>query len=87
MIAQRNSGEPYRQFLFCMLRKLQLTIARTEGGNPAAGAGYNTADELIADLRILEDALIEGSWRGSCQRSCAPGAMGGGDLPLPHGQT
>ncbi len=28
MIAQRNSGEPYRQFLFCMLRKLQLTIAR-----------------------------------------------------------
>ena len=54
MIAQRNSGEPYRQFLFCMLRKLQLTIARTEGGNPAAGArGYNTSNELIADLRTF----------------------------------
>lgn len=61
-IAQRNSGEPYRQLLYCMLRKLQLTIARTEGGDPGAGAAYSTADELAADLRTLEDALIEGSW-------------------------
>ncbi|MGH6851398.1 MAG: phosphoenolpyruvate carboxylase, partial [Methylocella sp.] len=53
------SGEPYRQFLFCMLRKLQLTIIRAEHGQASIGAGYGTADELIADLRILEDALIE----------------------------
>ena len=28
-------------------------------GTAAAGAGYGNADELIADLRSLEDALIE----------------------------
>jgi phosphoenolpyruvate carboxylase len=59
-VARRNSGEPYRQFLFCMLRKLQLTIARAEGGK-AAAAGYASADELIADLQTLEDALTEGA--------------------------
>ena len=59
-IAQRNSGEPYRQFLFCMLRKLQLAIARIEGGHAFGAAGYANADELLADLRTLEDALIEG---------------------------
>ena len=59
MIAQRNSGEPYRQFLFCMLRKLQLAIARIESGASGA-AGYLSADELIADLKTLEDALSGG---------------------------
>ncbi|MGA9486860.1 MAG: phosphoenolpyruvate carboxylase, partial [Methylocella sp.] len=59
-IAQRNSGEPYRQFLFCMLRKLQIAIARIEGGHAFGAAGYANADELLADLRTLEDALIEG---------------------------
>jgi phosphoenolpyruvate carboxylase len=59
-IAQRNSGEPYRQFLFCMLRNLQLAIARIEGGHGFGAVGYANADELLADLRTLEDALIEG---------------------------
>ncbi|MGH6935538.1 MAG: phosphoenolpyruvate carboxylase, partial [Methylocella sp.] len=59
MIAKRNSGEPYRQFLFYMLRKVHHTIARAEHGAASVGAGYGTADELIADLRILENALIE----------------------------
>lgn len=57
---QRNAGEPYRQFLFCMLRKLQLTIARIEGGHAFGATGYAHADELLADLRSLEEALIEG---------------------------
>jgi phosphoenolpyruvate carboxylase len=64
MIAKRNAGEPYRQFLFCMLRKLQLTIFRAATGQASVGAGYGTADELITDLRILEDALIEGGAPG-----------------------
>jgi phosphoenolpyruvate carboxylase len=59
-IAQRNVGEPYRQFLFCMLRRLQLAIARIEGGHAFGAVGYAKADELIADLQILEDALIAG---------------------------
>ena len=54
MIAKRNSGEPYRQFLFCMLRKLQLTIASAEQGHASAGAGYGTADE---------SSPISGFWR------------------------
>ncbi len=60
MMAKRNSGEPYRQFLFAMLRKLQLTIARTAAGQAADAASYASADEFIAELRILEDALAEG---------------------------
>ncbi|MCI0466336.1 MAG: phosphoenolpyruvate carboxylase, partial [Beijerinckiaceae bacterium] len=59
-IAQRNSGEPYRQFLFAMLRKLQLTISRAAAGHASDAASYANADELIADLKILEAALIEG---------------------------
>jgi phosphoenolpyruvate carboxylase len=59
-IRTRNPGEPYRQFLSIVLRKLDATIARVEGqdiGGP--GASYENADELILDLRILERALEE----------------------------
>ncbi|HET6378222.1 MAG TPA: phosphoenolpyruvate carboxylase [Methylocella sp.] len=57
-IVQRNPGEAYRQFLSCMLRKLKLTIAKLERREPQSG-GYQTADELIGDLRIVENALTE----------------------------
>lgn len=60
MIAQRNSGEPYRQYLSCMLRKLQRTLARIEGANTGPANSYASADELIADLQTVEDALIDG---------------------------
>jgi phosphoenolpyruvate carboxylase len=59
-IAARNPGEPYRQYLTLVLRKLDATIARIEGmdiGRP--GAPYASADELIQDLRIIETALVE----------------------------
>jgi phosphoenolpyruvate carboxylase len=59
-IAARNPGEPYRQYLTLVLRKLDATIARIEGmdiGGP--GAPYASADELIQDLRIIETALVE----------------------------
>jgi phosphoenolpyruvate carboxylase len=59
-IAARNPGEPYRQFLTVVLRKLDATIARVEGqdiGGP--GAAYTNADELILDLKTIEQALIE----------------------------
>jgi phosphoenolpyruvate carboxylase len=59
-IAARNPGEPYRQYLTLVLRKLDATIARIEGmdiGGP--GAPYASADELIQDLRIIEMALNE----------------------------
>ncbi|HLO23080.1 MAG TPA: phosphoenolpyruvate carboxylase, partial [Methyloceanibacter sp.] len=59
-IAARNPGEPYRQYLSLVLRKLDATLARVQGmeiGGP--GAAYANADELILDLRTIENALIE----------------------------
>jgi phosphoenolpyruvate carboxylase len=57
-IKKRNPGEPYRQYLSIVLRKLDATIARVQGmdiGGP--GAPYLSADELIQDLRVIEQAL------------------------------
>ena len=59
-IAKRNSGEPYRQFIFAIQHKLQSTITRTVAGEAADGASYESADGFVADLRLLEDALTEG---------------------------
>ncbi len=57
VIAQRNPGEPYRQFLACVLLKLDATIARTTRAVASGDEGYPSANELIADLRLLEDSL------------------------------
>ncbi|MFD0986030.1 phosphoenolpyruvate carboxylase [Methyloligella solikamskensis] len=58
-IEARNPGEAYRQYLTCALRKLEATIARTEHNKQPDGPYYTNADELIADLRTLETALID----------------------------
>ena len=59
-IRARNPGEAYRQYLTIVLRKLDATIARTEGnGVDEARPYYANADELILDLRVLENALEE----------------------------
>ncbi len=57
-IRTRNHGEPFRQYLTCVLRKLDETIATTKG-EPQGKSRYANADELIGDLRILEQALID----------------------------
>ncbi|HSD92905.1 MAG TPA: phosphoenolpyruvate carboxylase, partial [Methyloceanibacter sp.] len=59
-IKSRNPGEPYRQYLSIVLRRLEATMARVEGqdiGGP--GAAYANPDELILDLRMVENALQE----------------------------
>jgi phosphoenolpyruvate carboxylase len=59
-IAARNPGEAYRQYLTCVLRKLDAAATRIAGGELAAGAlAYANADELIDDLRVLERGLEE----------------------------
>ncbi|MGI8725820.1 MAG: phosphoenolpyruvate carboxylase [Methyloceanibacter sp.] len=59
-IRARNPGEPYRQYLTTVLSKLEATTARMEGqANPPEGAGYAHADELIADLRVIETGLVD----------------------------
>ncbi len=59
-IAQRNPGEPYRQFFTCILRKLDATTRRADGEELDLGTPhYANADELIHDLRLVERALDE----------------------------
>jgi phosphoenolpyruvate carboxylase len=58
VIAARNPGEPFRQFLVCVLNKLDDTIACTEAEEGAAcRRGYESADRLVTDLRTLEAGL------------------------------
>ncbi|HEV2181471.1 MAG TPA: phosphoenolpyruvate carboxylase [Gemmatimonadaceae bacterium] len=54
VIAARNPGEVFRQWVACMLARLAASAAEA---SPAPR--YHTADELIADLRLLERALAE----------------------------
>jgi len=49
-IASRNPGEVYRQFLACVLLRLERTL---EG----AADGYGRPEDLMADVRIIENAL------------------------------
>ncbi len=58
-IKARNPGEAYRQYLTCVARKLDATIARAEGRERDGRPSYASADELILDLRVLETALEE----------------------------
>ncbi|HEU4587753.1 MAG TPA: phosphoenolpyruvate carboxylase [Gemmatimonadales bacterium] len=54
-IAARNPGEIFRQYLSCMLRRLDITLVAAEAYELQVGAGgYATADELLSDLRTLE---------------------------------
>jgi phosphoenolpyruvate carboxylase len=60
-IAARNPGEVFRQFTACMQRRVEATLLAAERGEPpprAPGAAYRDADELVADLLIVERALV-----------------------------
>ncbi len=57
-IAARNPGEIFRQYLACMGRRLDVMIAASERGQTSFdAAGYASAEALIADLRLIEEAL------------------------------
>jgi phosphoenolpyruvate carboxylase len=58
-IAARNPGEVFRQYLACMVRRLDVMIAAAERGElEQVPGGYTTADTLVADLRLIEDSLL-----------------------------
>lgn len=58
LIAARNPGELFRQYLACMVRKLDATIASPGKHEPGELArSYTDASELIAELKTMEDAL------------------------------
>src|SRR5690606_14074329 len=54
LLAANNASEPYRHLLTLMRERLQRT---REGGEHA----YRSPDELLADLRVIESALMEQS--------------------------
>ncbi|MGH7508013.1 MAG: phosphoenolpyruvate carboxylase [Gemmatimonadales bacterium] len=57
-IAARNPGEIFRQYLACMARRIDSMIVRTERGETSPDpAGYPSAEALVTDLRLIEDAL------------------------------
>jgi phosphoenolpyruvate carboxylase len=57
-IAHRNDKEPYRQFVTTILRKIDNTLAATNG-EPITGPRYTSADKLIGDLLLLESVLTQ----------------------------
>lgn len=57
-IRQRNPGEVFRQYVSCMLRRLDVALKSAERHEPSAEPpAYATADELSGDLRTLEAGL------------------------------
>ncbi|MFN8648060.1 MAG: phosphoenolpyruvate carboxylase [Gemmatimonadales bacterium] len=72
-IVSRNPGEVFRQFLACMVRRLEGAIRHAEQGRTAPAAeGYTSADELLADIRMLEGALREGGSGGLADQLVRP---------------
>ncbi len=56
--AARNRGEIFRQFLSCMLSRIEITIAHAEREQPAAeNCGYGSADRLMDDIDLMRGAL------------------------------
>jgi phosphoenolpyruvate carboxylase len=57
----RNRGEIFRQFLCCMLSRLDVTISHAEREQPAPeDSGYPNADRLMDDIDLMRDALGAG---------------------------
>lgn len=57
-IAARNPGERFRQYISCVLRRLDITIAHVEKGRPVPGEkGYASAEDLATDLKTMEQGL------------------------------
>jgi phosphoenolpyruvate carboxylase len=62
-LAARNRGEIFRQFVGCMMARLDVTISRAESdgsapeNSPPCEAGYASADRLIEDLDLMRGAL------------------------------
>ncbi|MGH8750669.1 MAG: phosphoenolpyruvate carboxylase [Burkholderiales bacterium] len=59
-IAARNPGELFRQYLSCIMRRLDATLEQVEQGRPMRDErAYSAAEELAADLKILEQGLAD----------------------------
>ncbi len=71
-LAARNPGELFRQFLACMKLRVEAGIASAEAREPAGERAYASADELIADLELMQRALAEAGAAPLAQSFVAP---------------
>ncbi len=61
-IVQRNPGEVFRQFMTCVMMRMQATYDRADGNDSIPEtATYTDSDDLIHDLDVLERGLIDAS--------------------------
>ncbi len=59
-IAERNPNELFRQYISFMLRRIASTIAHAERGwSDTATPRYESSDELLSDLGVIQRALEE----------------------------
>jgi phosphoenolpyruvate carboxylase len=65
VLAARNRGEIFRQFLCCMLARIDVTISCAEREEPAPeSSGYRNADRLMDDIDLMRNALaVSGAQR------------------------
>jgi phosphoenolpyruvate carboxylase len=56
-IERRFGGQSYRQALGIIAERLDRARARLIGGSGPRSGGYDTPDELLADLRRMQDAM------------------------------
>ena len=57
-IAARNPGERFRQYLSCILSRLDITLDHIEKGRPVPSEkGYASAEDLAMDLKTIEHGL------------------------------
>ena len=58
-LVSRSPGEPFRTFLLYTGHRLQATRQQLAQDAPARGLCYGSADEFVAELRLLQRALAE----------------------------
>lgn len=64
LLAERNRGELFRQFLGCILARIDVTISYAMREEPAPeSSGYLNADRLMDDIDLMRNALADGGAR------------------------
>lgn len=59
-LTSRNPGEVFRQYMTCVLLRMQASFDRHEGNTSIPlETTYQDVDDLIEDLRVLEQGLVD----------------------------
>ena len=72
-VIARNPGELFRQFLTCIIERIDATAAKMQDRATAGLAEpYPSADDLVNDLRVIEVALRDAGMAGLANDLVAP---------------